>query len=146
MIGLIQRVTSAKVEIEGNIVGQIGHGLLLLVGVERGDGAREADRLLDRVVTYRVFDDHEGKMNRSLIDIGGEALVVSQFTLYADTSRGNRPSFTVAAPPAIAVPLYESFCRQLSGELGKPVAAGRFGADMQVHLINDGPVTIWLEV
>jgi len=145
MIGLIQRVNSSRVEVNGEVVGAIGTGLLVLLGVQRNDSEREADRLLERLLTYRVFDDAEGRMNRSLLDLGGELLVVSQFTLAADTHKGTRPGFSTAAPPSEAEHLYEYFVRR-ARECPLAVATGRFGANMSVHLVNSGPVTFWLEV
>ena len=142
---LLQRVCEAAVHSESVLLGSIGSGLLIFWCATAGDGEEEIACLAGKIARLRVFSDPAGKMNLSLLDIGGEALVVSQFTLYADTSRGNRPSFTAAAPSSAAIPLFESFLRRLSAELGKPVAAGRFGADMQVSLVNDGPVTVWLE-
>ena len=143
MIGLLQRVADARVEVGGEIAGEIGPGLLVLVGVERGDGEREANRLLERLLGYRVFADPEGKMNRSVREIGGGLLLVPQFTLAADTGKGMRPSFTPAAPPAEGERLFayllDQACRQHA-----PVATGRFGAHMRVSLTNDGPVTFWL--
>lgn len=144
MRALLQRVQSASVSVEGQKVGQIAQGLLIFLGVGQGDGEEKALRLAEKIVLLRIFEDREGKMNLSLQDIGGAALVVSQFTLYADTQRGRRPSFTAAAPPAIAAPLIERFAAHLSA-LGIPVQQGVFGADMQVELVNDGPVTLWLE-
>jgi D-tyrosyl-tRNA(Tyr) deacylase len=145
MIGLLQRVSGASVSIDGTVVGAIGPGLLLLLGVQRGDGAREADRLLERVVTYRIFDDADGRMNVSLVDCGGELLVVSQFTLAAETRKGTRPGFSTAAAPADGERLYQHFVSAARRRL-RSVATGRFGARMQVTLTNDGPVTFWLEV
>ncbi|MDP9108476.1 MAG: D-aminoacyl-tRNA deacylase [Pseudomonadota bacterium] len=145
MIGLIQRVTRAAVVVDGIEVGAIGPGLLALVCAERGDSAREASALLDKMCGYRVFSDQDGKMNRSLRDTGGGLLLVPQFTLAADTRSGTRPSFTPAAPPAAARELFEALVRQARG-LHIPVASGVFGADMAVSLINDGPVTFWLQV
>jgi D-tyrosyl-tRNA(Tyr) deacylase len=133
------------VAVDGAPVGAIGAGLLLLLGVQRHDGEREADRLLERVATYRVFDDDAGRMNRSLLDVGGELLVVSQFTLAAETRKGTRPGFSTAAEPATGERLYEYFVAAARRRVGT-VATGRFGARMQVTLINDGPVTFWLEV
>lgn len=145
MIGLIQRVARAQVDIEGETVGQIGRGILLLLGVEKEDTEAKADRLLERVLGYRIFPDGDGKMNLSLRDIGGELLVVSQFTLPANTRKGMRPSFTPAAAPAVGEALYLYFvgraCQQIDG-----VQTGVFLADMQVSLVNDGPVTFWLQV
>ena len=143
MIALIQRVAEAQVRIGGESVGRIGRGVLALVGVERGDGEREAERLAGRVLGYRVFPDAEGKMNRSLADIGGGLLLVPQFTLAADTTSGTRAGFSSAAAPEEGRRLYERFvaiCRARHAD----VAGGRFGADMQVSLVNDGPVTFWL--
>lgn len=145
MIGLLQRVADARVEVGGEIVGEIGPGLLVLVGVERRDGEREADRLLDRLLGYRVFADPEGKMNRSVRDIDGGLLLVPQFTLAADTHKGMRPSFTPAAAPADGERLFDYLVEQ-ARQRHAPVATGRFGAHMRVSLINDGPVTFWLRV
>ena len=146
MMGLLQRVREARVEIDGAAVGRIGPGLLVLVCAERGDTAAEADRLLDKLLKLRIFADEAGKMNRSVQDVPGAGLlVVSQFTLAADTSGGNRPSFTGAAPPDLGRRLYDLVLR-LAAERHPRVASGRFGADMQVHLVNDGPVTVPLQV
>lgn len=145
MIGLLQRVQSASVEIEGTSVGAIGSGLLVLVGVERGDGERQADRLLQRLLAYRVFEDAEGRMNRSLVDTGGGLLLVPQFTLAADTRSGNRPGFSCAATPADGRKYFDYLVA--SARAGRSdVHSGRFGANMQVSLVNDGPVTFWLQV
>ena len=141
MLGLIQRVSSASVTVDGIVVGSIGRGLLLLLGVEREDGPEQIGRLLQKVLDYRVFPDTAGKMNLSVQDMGGGLLIVSQFTLAADTRSGNRPGFTGAAPPALGEALYDRFVA-LAREQHPEVATGRFGADMQVHLVNDGPVTI----
>ena len=143
MIGLLQRVTEARVEVGGEIAGEIGPGLLALVGVERGDGEREADRLLERLLGYRVFADPEGKMNLSVREIGGGLLLVPQFTLAADTRKGMRPSFTPAAAPAEGERLFGYLLDQARRQHA-PVATGRFGAHMRVSLTNDGPVTFWL--
>lgn len=144
MKALIQRVSQARVEIGGEVVGSIGQGLLVLVGVERDDSQARADKLLHKLLRYRVFSDDEGKMNRSLSDIGGSLLLVSQFTLAADTGSGLRPSFSSAAPPGLGEVLYEYLLAQ--ARLKHPhVACGRFGADMQVYLQNDGPVTFMLQ-
>ncbi|MEW6693204.1 MAG: D-aminoacyl-tRNA deacylase [Pseudomonadota bacterium] len=145
MIGLLQRVSHARVDIEGRTVGQIGRGLLVLVGVERGDGVAEADRLLERLLGYRVFPDEEGRMNRSLRDIQGGLLLVPQFTLAADTRAGTRPSFTPAAPPDEGRRMFDYLLAR-ANHVHSEVAAGVFGADMQVSLTNDGPVTFWLQV
>jgi D-tyrosyl-tRNA(Tyr) deacylase len=144
MRALIQRVSRAAVSVEGAVIGEIGPGLLILVCAMQGDGEAEADRLAARIAKLRIFKDDEGKMNRSVVDTGGAALVVSQFTLAADTSRGNRPGFSTAAPPAEGERLYGHFAGRIEAE-GIPVATGRFGADMQVSLVNDGPVTIWMD-
>ena len=144
MKAVLQRVANAAVSVEGEILGSIGPGLCVLLGVSRADGPKEASRLAGKVARLRVFEDENGRFDRSLLDVGGEALVVSQFTLLADTAKGNRPSFTDAAPPDQAETLYEAFCDGLRG-LGVPVATGRFGARMAVELVNDGPVTIVLE-
>jgi len=145
MIGLLQRVSQARVEVEGQVVGAIDLGLLVLVCAEHGDGVTEADRLLERLLNCRVFSDAQGKMNRALRDVDGGLLLVPQFTLAADTSRGNRPSFTRAAPPEEGRALFEHMLAR-ARELYSKVAGGRFGAHMQVTLTNDGPVTIWLQV
>ena len=144
MIALIQRVTSAAVEVEGAEIAAIGKGVLALIGVERGDGEAEATRLAERVLAYRVFADAQGKMNRSLKDIGGELLAVPQFTLAADTHSGLRPSFSSAAAPADGEHLFAKFVEQAAAAVH--VAIGRFGAEMKVSLVNDGPVTFWLQV
>ena len=145
VIGLLQRVSSARVEVGGHTVGAVGRGLLVLIGVERGDTEAQADRLLDRLLAYRVFSDPAGKMNLSVSDIGGGLLLVPQFTLAADTDKGNRPSFTPAAAPAEGERLFNALLAQARRRHAE-VAAGRFGADMQVGLVNDGPVTFWLRV
>ncbi|HFQ15265.1 MAG TPA: D-tyrosyl-tRNA(Tyr) deacylase [Rhodobacteraceae bacterium] len=144
MRALVQRVSRARVEVDGKKVGEIGAGLLVLVCAMQGDTRENADALAARIRKLRIFRDDRGRMNRSLEDIGGSALVVSQFTLAADTSRGNRPGFSAAAPPEEGERLYLHFARAL-GEAGIPVETGLFGADMAVSLTNDGPVTIWME-
>lgn len=150
MIGLIQRVREANVVIDQAITGEIQQGILLLLGVEKGDDEAKAQRLLERVITYRIFEDDSGRMNRSLVDINGELLIVSQFTLPADTRKGTRPSFTPAAPPELGEQLYKSVLTQaqqcVKQQRFAKVASGQFGANMQVRLINDGPVTFWLQV
>ena len=143
MIGLLQRVSSAQVAVAGEVIGAIDRGLMVLVGVERGDGVRQADRLLERLLGYRVFADADGKMNLSVRDIGGGLLLVPQFTLPADTRKGMRPSFTPAAPPEQGQRLFDYLAAQASAAYPR-TATGRFGADMQVSLTNDGPVTFWL--
>ena len=144
MRAVVQRVSEAAVRVDGEVRGAIGAGALVLLGVARGDGAVEADRLAGRVARLRIFENDEGRFDRSLLDTGGAALVVSQFTLIADSDKGNRPSFAGAAPPAEAEPLYERFCAAMRG-FGVPVETGVFGARMQVELVNDGPVTIVLD-
>jgi D-tyrosyl-tRNA(Tyr) deacylase len=144
MRALLQRVTYARVTVEGQIAGEIGQGLLILLGVGHDDGEAQTRTLADKIVNLRIFEDEQGKMNRSLLDAGGQALIVSQFTLYADTRRGRRPGFTNAAPPSQAEPLVERF-KDLLAAYGIEVAGGVFGAYMQVELLNDGPVTIWLD-
>jgi D-aminoacyl-tRNA deacylase len=141
---VVQRVSSARVLVDGEVVGEVGAGLFVLIGVARTDGEAEATRLAGRVARLRIFENEEGRFDRSLLDEAGAALVVSQFTLIADTAKGNRPSFTDAAPPDRAEPLYERFCVALRA-LGVEVATGRFGARMAVELVNDGPVTIVLD-
>jgi D-aminoacyl-tRNA deacylase len=141
---VIQRVSGAQVVADGEIVGEIGAGLCVLLGVAREDREEEAERLAGRVARLRIFENEEGRFDRSLLDIGGHALVVSQFTLIADTTKGNRPSFTDAAPPEQAEPLYEAFYAALAAQ-GVEVATGRFGARMTLELVNDGPVTVVLE-
>lgn len=142
---VIQRVTSASVSIGGEVVGEIGKGVMLLLGITPEDTQQDADWLVGKVSRLRIFDDANGVMNLSLQNIEGEALVVSQFTLMASYKKGNRPSYIHAAPPAVAIPLYEYFVAQLQQALGRPVPTGRFGADMQVSLTNDGPVTIVMD-
>jgi len=139
-----QRVSEARVRVGGETVGEIGPGLCVLLGVARGDTDADAGRLAGKIARLRIFEDDEGRFDRSLLDVGGSALVVSQFTLVADTAKGNRPSFSAAAPPAEAEPLYERFCAELRA-LGVPVATGVFGARMAVEIVNAGPVTIVLD-
>lgn len=145
MKALLQRVSSASVTVDGEVIGRIDRGLLVLLGVEKGDDPAKAQRLAERVLAYRVFPDAEGRMNRSVTDIDGELLVVSQFTLAADTGGGNRPSFTPAAAPELGRSLYEQFVERIRASRGR-VETGRFGADMQVALVNDGPVTFLLQI
>ena len=144
MRAVIQRVSEASVTVEGAVVGQIGRGLLVLLGVGAGDGLAEARTLAEKIAGMRIFPDAEGRFNRSVVDVGGAALVVSQFTLYADTRRGRRPSFADAAAPALAEPLVDGFAAALR-QHGLEVAMGQFGASMRVALINEGPVTIMLD-
>ena len=139
---VIQRVTEANVKIEGNIAGQIGNGLMILVGIEEADGAEDIAWLTKKIVNLRIFDDEDGVMNRSILDAGGDILLISQFTLHALTAKGNRPSYIKAAKPDVAIPLYEKFLTMVEEQVGKPVGRGIFGADMKVSLVNDGPVTI----
>lgn len=142
---LVQRVSRASVVVNEATVGNIGHGLLLLVGITHTDSEATEDRMADKVAKLRIFSDAEGKMNKSVIDVGGQVLAVSQFTLYADAKSGNRPSYTNAARPEQASPAFDRFVAKLAAKLGSPVPTGVFGADMKVELINDGPVTIWLD-
>ena len=145
MIALIQRVTQATVSVDGEVVGSIGAGILALIAVQPGDTESIADRLLERMLGYRIFDDGEGRMNLALTDTGGELLLVSQFTLAADTRKGMRAGFSTAADPATGQRLFEYLVDEVRGT-GTRVATGRFGAHMKVSLVNDGPVTFWLEV
>lgn len=142
---LIQRTKHASVNIEGRCKSAIKQGLLVLVGIEDSDEKEDIEWLCKKIVNLRIFDDENGVMNRSVLDIEGEILVVSQFTLHASTKKGNRPSYIRASKPEIAIPLYETFCKELSQSLGKEVGTGEFGADMKVELLNDGPVTIWMD-
>lgn len=145
MRAVIQRVSAASVRTGGAVVGEIGQGLLVLLGVELGDTAGDLAWLVGKIARLRVFADGEGKINHDLREAGAEMLVVSQFTLHASTRKGNRPSFTQAAPPAEAEQLYEQFLGLMEGQLGQAVARGRFGADMQVALVNDGPLTLMID-
>jgi len=142
---LIQRVNEASVEINNKLKSSIKAGLLVFVGIEDADGVEDSEWLAPKVVNLRIFDDEQNIMNHSVLDIDGEILVVSQFTLHAQTKKGNRPSYIKASKTEIAMPLYEHFCKVLSLKLGKEVKTGTFGADMKVALINDGPVTIWMD-
>ncbi len=142
---LVQRVATAEVTVAGRASGAIGPGLLLLVGITHSDDEATLKRMADKLVKLRIFADEVGLMNRSVLDVGGDVLAVSQFTLYADARKGNRPSYTEAARPEVASPLFDRFVAALAQRLGKPVATGVFGADMKVQLLNDGPVTIWLD-
>lgn len=145
MIGLLQRVTEASVSVDSEIIGRINRGLMVLIGVEKNDTQAQADRLLERLLGYRVFPDHEDKMNLSLVDINGGLLLVPQFTLPADTKKGMRPSFSSAASPEQGQQLFDYMVTNAKTKHGN-VATGSFGADMQVSLVNDGPVTFWLQV
>jgi D-tyrosyl-tRNA(Tyr) deacylase len=142
---LIQRVSSANVTIDGQVKSSIGTGLLVLVGIELDDSQTDVEWLSRKVANLRIFADDEGVMNKSLTEVDGEALVISQFTLHASTKKGNRPSYIKSAKPGISIPLYNSFIDQLSIDLNKEVKTGEFGADMKVALVNDGPVTIWID-
>lgn len=142
---VIQRTAHASVTINGHCKASIGRGLLVLVGIEETDGQEDIDWLCKKIVNLRIFDDENGVMNRSVLDTGGDILVVSQFTLHASTKKGNRPSYIRAARHEISIPLYELFCKDLSTALGKEVGTGEFGADMKVELLNDGPVTICID-
>ena len=142
---VIQRVSSASVTIDGEVRSSIGEGLLILLGVGHEDGPEDIDWLVRKIAGLRIFNDDDGVMNRSVVEVGGEALVVSQFTLMASTRKGNRPSYVRAAGHELAVPLYEAFSASLSEAIGRPVATGEFGADMKVALVNDGPVTICID-
>ena len=145
MRAVIQRVSSARVTVAGEITGEIGAGLLILLGVAQGDTEADGEWLAQKIAALRIFEDDAGKMNRSIVDSAGSALVVSQFTLLASSAKGTRPSFNAAAAPALAIPLYEKFVTQLSAALGRPVATGRFGAMMDVALVNAGPVTLVID-
>ena len=142
---LLQRVREARVTVDGHAVGAIGAGLLLLVGVHVDDTPDDRAWLVRKILALRIFDDENGVMNRSVQEVGGELLAVSQFTLHASTRKGNRPSYSAAAPPAVAAPAFDAFVIELAAAAGRPVATGTFGANMQVALVNDGPVTIWLD-
>jgi len=145
MIALVQRVSSASVTVSGELIGQIGPGLLILLGIHSHDSDKEIEWVVRKCANLRVFPDAEGKMNRSVKDSEGEALVVSQFTLYGEVAKGNRPSYNSAAPPEIALPLFDRFANRLESEMGRPIPTGVFGAKMDVQLVNDGPVTVWIE-
>ncbi len=142
---VIQRVTEANVKIDGKVAGEIGKGMMILVGIEEADGAEDIAWLTKKIVNLRIFDDENGVMNRPILDDGGDILLISQFTLHALTAKGNRPSYIKAAKPEISIPLYEAFIKSLEMAMGKKIATGVFGADMKVSLINDGPVTILMD-
>lgn len=142
MKAIVQRVAHARVRVNGQTIGEIGQGMLVLLGVTHADGQKERDWMSRKLLNLRIFADQDEKMNRSVLDIDGEILLVSQFTLHADTKKGNRPSFIAAAPPQQAEQMYEEMIEKLAQGLGKPLQTGRFGANMQVELTNDGPVTI----
>ncbi len=145
MRALIQRVSYASVTIEGNVKSKIGNGLLVLLGIEDADNLSDIEWLAKKIANLRIFPDDADVMNRSLLDVDGEMIVVSQFTLHASTKKGNRPSYIKAAKPDVAIPLYEQFCAEMEKTIGKEVQTGEFGADMKVELLNDGPVTIWID-
>ena len=145
MRAIVQRVSEASVRIASVVHGEIGRGLLVLVGITEGDDQSDIEWLVRKIVQMRIFGDEEGKMNRSLTEVNGEVLLVSQFTLHASTKKGNRPSYTRSAPPELAIPLYEAMIEAFESLLNRPIATGQFGADMQVGLVNDGPVTIMID-
>ncbi|WP_321439143.1 D-aminoacyl-tRNA deacylase [uncultured Bacteroides sp.] len=145
MRAVIQRVSHASVTINGTCKSAVKEGLLVLVGIEEADGQEDIEWLCKKIINLRIFDDENGVMNKSVLDVDGEILVISQFTLHASTKKGNRPSYIKAAKHEISVPLYETFCNELSISLGKEVGTGEFGADMKVELLNNGPVTIWMD-
>ena len=145
MIVVVQRVAEASVKIEGHIKGTLGPGVVVLLGIEEEDAVEDITWLSNKIVNLRIFNDPDGVMNKSLLQTGGEVLLISQFTLHASTKKGNRPSYIKAAKPNIAIPLYEQFITQLVIDLGKPICTGEFGADMKVSLVNDGPVTIIID-
>jgi D-tyrosyl-tRNA(Tyr) deacylase len=142
---VIQRVSTASVTVEGTLIGEIQKGLMVLVGIVNEDDPSDIEWLSNKIVNMRLFEDADGVMNKSLLEAGGSILLVSQFTLHASTKKGNRPSYIAAAKPDIAIPIYESFIQQLQKDLGAPIQTGKFGADMKVALINDGPVTITID-
>lgn len=145
MRALIQRVSQASVTVEGKITASIGQGLLVLLGIEDADTNEDIQWLSKKIIQLRIFNDANGVMNLDVTNVGGEIIVVSQFTLHAMTKKGNRPSYINASKPDFAIPMYEKFCQQLSSDLGKPIGTGVFGAHMDVALVNDGPVTIWMD-
>lgn len=145
MRALIQRVSQASVESHGELLGSIHHGLLVLTGFESADTPEDLAWTAGKLVRLRIFNDDQGVMNRSVQEVAGGLLIVSQFTLHASTKKGNRPSYQAAAPPPVAIPLYEQFLKEVTREFGRPIQTGRFGADMQIQLVNDGPVTIWID-
>lgn len=142
---VIQRVQHCSVTIDGELRSQIGNGMLVLVGIEDRDTQEDIEWLCKKIANLRIFDDENGVMNRSVIESGGEVMVVSQFTLHASTKKGNRPSYIKASKPEFAIPMYESFCAEMGLQIGKPVSTGEFGADMKIELLNDGPVTILID-
>ena len=142
---VIQRVSTASVSVEGEVIGKINQGLMVLVGIVNEDDTTDIEWLSNKMVNMRLFEDEQGVMNKSLLEVGGELLLVSQFTLHASTKKGNRPSYMAAAKPEVSIPLYEAMIQQLEQDLGRPIQTGRFGADMKVALVNDGPVTITID-
>ncbi|UII23028.1 D-aminoacyl-tRNA deacylase [Fulvivirga ligni] len=145
MVAVIQRVTESSVKIEGEVKGEIGLGLTILLGIEEADNQEDIEWLSRKITNMRIFNDDEGVMNKSVQDVEGDILLISQFTLHASTKKGNRPSYIKAAKPDVAIPLYEQFIKQVEADLGKSVQTGEFGADMKVSLVNDGPVTIIID-
>lgn len=145
MIAVVQRVSESSVKIDGKVKAEIGIGVMVLLGIEDADNQEDVEWLSRKIANMRIFNDDEGVMNKSLLDIDGEALVISQFTLHASTKKGNRPSYIKAARPDVAIPLYEAFKKQLATDLGKDIGCGEFGADMKISLVNDGPVTIIID-
>jgi D-tyrosyl-tRNA(Tyr) deacylase len=145
MRAVIQRVSRANVTVEGQVVSAIGQGLLVLLGIEDADGKEDSDWLSQKITNLRIFNDADGVMNRSVLDVGGDIIVVSQFTLHAQTKKGNRPSYIKASKPDVAIPIYEAFVQRMEQDMGKKVGTGIFGADMKVELLNDGPVTIMMD-
>ena len=145
MKAVIQRVSKASVTVDGKIIAKIGSGLLILLGIENKDGQEDIEWLSRKIINLRIFNDENAVMNKSLVELGGDAIVVSQFTLHASTKKGNRPSYIKAAKPEVSIPLYEKFVLQMENDLEKKVGAGIFGADMKVDLVNDGPVTILID-
>jgi len=145
MIAVLQRVSKSSVTVDQKVIGEIGQGLNVLLGIEDADNDEDINWLVRKIANMRIFDDEEGVMNKSVMDVGGDLLIISQFTLHASTKKGNRPSYIKAAKPDISIPLYEKFIEQMELEIGKPVEKGEFGADMQVEIMNDGPVTIIID-
>lgn len=145
MRAVIQRVSRASVTVEGQVVSAIGQGLLVLLGIEDADGKEDTEWLSQKITNLRIFNDEHGVMNRSVLDVGGDIIVVSQFTLHAQTKKGNRPSYIKASKPDVAIPIYEAFVQKMEQDLGKKIGTGIFGADMKVELLNDGPVTITMD-
>ena len=145
MIAVVQRVSESSVKIDGKLKAEIGGGVMILLGIEDADNQEDVEWLSRKIANMRIFNDEDGVMNKSLLEVNGDALVISQFTLHASTKKGNRPSYIKAAKPGVAIPLYEAFKKQLANDLGKDIGSGEFGADMKVSLVNDGPVTIIID-